>query len=291
MWTDYILGSRSMAVFGTVVVGALTVANLGAADAPTQMSACVNRDTGAIRIVSPGQQCKKTESLVVWNVQGPVGPQGPAGLPGPQGPQGVQGLTGATGNTGSTGAAGATGQMGPQGPAGLDGPQGPVGPVGPQGERGAPGATAAGGLRVVDSVGQDVGAWMLSGVVRFFPSGPVRLWVNRGGFQDTGFNYYYESNDCSGTPLAYHSGDDGSGEPFITSLANGNRDKLVWASDPLRVMRYGSLELYYPSSDLDPTHIDGVCQVAGAFNGPYWLGPAVTIDLSTLHLVPPFRVQ
>jgi hypothetical protein len=48
MWSNDAFGSRWTAAIGIVIVGALTVANLGAVDAPSQISACVNRDTGAI---------------------------------------------------------------------------------------------------------------------------------------------------------------------------------------------------------------------------------------------------
>lgn len=81
-------------------------------------------------------QCRKGESRLVWNAEGPTGPQGPAGIPGPQGPAGVNGATGATGA---------------EGPIGPTGPEGPIGPPGPQGERGADGT-----LNVVNGAGQPV---------------------------------------------------------------------------------------------------------------------------------------
>src|SRR6185295_9320879 len=115
-----LLASRWTASVGVAIIGALTVANLGAADAPVQISACVKNDTGDVRIVRPNELCRKGESLLVWNVQGPQGPQGQAGLPGPQGPQGAVGPQGATGATGSIGGTGATGS---QGLIGLTGPE------------------------------------------------------------------------------------------------------------------------------------------------------------------------
>lgn len=74
--------------------------------------ACVKNGSGDTRIVRPGDECHRSEHLVVWNVAGPQGPGGPAGPQGIPGPQGVQGVEG------------------PQGPQGPEGPQGPAGPAG-----------------------------------------------------------------------------------------------------------------------------------------------------------------
>lgn len=70
-----------------------------------QIYACVNKSDGTIRIVSSADSCKKSESPLSWNTQGPVGPAGPTGPTGPQGP---------------------TGPAGPQGPAGPPGEPGPL---------------------------------------------------------------------------------------------------------------------------------------------------------------------
>jgi hypothetical protein len=85
------------------------------AHAVTVIHACVNKQTGAVRIVATAANCKVTETAVTWNQTGPQGPQGPQGVAGPQGPKGAQG------------AQGPQGTQGPQGPAGPQGPQGPAG--------------------------------------------------------------------------------------------------------------------------------------------------------------------
>jgi hypothetical protein len=65
------------------------------------ISACVNSRTGAMRIVTNGVQCKKTERSLSWyQVAGPQGPTGSRGEMGQQGPKG---------------------DIGPQGPPGLPG--------------------------------------------------------------------------------------------------------------------------------------------------------------------------
>src|SRR5215471_6956098 len=92
-----------------------------------QIFACVNNNSGAVRIVAQGVACRTPESLVTWNVVGPQGPPGPAGpagalgSPGPQGPVGPAGALGSPGPQGPAGPAGALGSPGPQGPAGPPG--------------------------------------------------------------------------------------------------------------------------------------------------------------------------
>lgn len=85
--------------------------------------ACVNNQSGAIRIVSAETVCTAEETKLEWGI---VGIQGPAG------PQGLQGIPGE---------AGAPGLVGPQGPAG------------PQGLQGVPGAAGAPGPAGVGDLG------------------------------------------------------------------------------------------------------------------------------------------
>src|SRR5262249_7942978 len=103
-----------------------------------QINACV-KDDGQMRIVSLPTGCKRGESPLTWNVEGPTGP---IGLQGPKGDIG---------------------------PAGATGSQGPIGPQGPPGPAGQPGPAGEPALRVVDSLGQFVGVpfagtgWQTSG--------------------------------------------------------------------------------------------------------------------------------
>ena len=116
-----------------------------------QIFACVNANTGAVRIVAQGAACRTPESLVTWNVvgpQGPPGPTGPAGALGPPGPQGPAGPAGAQGSAGQQGPAG------PQGMRGEPGERGPFGPAGPPGSKGEPGPVSA--LRHVEGPGDTI---------------------------------------------------------------------------------------------------------------------------------------
>jgi Collagen triple helix repeat (20 copies) len=110
-----------------VVTLALAPVSAGA----QQIFACVNANSGAVRIVAQGAACRSLESLVTWNVVGPQGPPGPAGPAGALGPPGPQGPVG------PAGAQGSAGQQGPAGPQGMRGEPGERGPYGPAGPAGA----------------------------------------------------------------------------------------------------------------------------------------------------------
>jgi hypothetical protein len=66
-----------------------------------KVSACVGDRSGAVRLVSAHTRCRRGESAVTWNQQGPAGT---AGKPGPQGATGAAGASGPAGTTGSAGA-------------------------------------------------------------------------------------------------------------------------------------------------------------------------------------------
>jgi hypothetical protein len=154
--------------------------------------ACVNSDSGTIKVFLQKPDCKSNEIPVQWNEVGPPGLQGEQGIPGPQGPIGLQGLQGLKGLTGAPGVDGIDGVPGPpgvdgvgiqgdevqpgidgrvgeigaEGPQGLEGPQGPEGPQGEPGTAGvdgAPGADGAAGLPGADGADGVDGAQGLPG--------------------------------------------------------------------------------------------------------------------------------
>lgn len=86
--------------------------------AETQINACTDNRTGAVRIVSDASKCKRGETFLSWNQVGPQGPQGEQGI---QGSQGDPGLAGAQGPMGPQGEQGATGPQGEPGTPGVDG--------------------------------------------------------------------------------------------------------------------------------------------------------------------------
>jgi len=127
-----LLAGRRQAVVLTSAVAALGLVGAGAtmAGATTSPSvhSCVNRSSGAVRILPSDVNCSSKERRVDWSVAGPAGPAGPAGASGTAGPAGV------------------TGPAGAQGPAGAPGDPGPAGPVGPQGPAGPAGANGINGI-------------------------------------------------------------------------------------------------------------------------------------------------
>ena len=81
--------------------------------------ACVNNDSGTIKVFKEPTECKSNEFSVIWNSEGPPGPQGEVGPTGPQGEQGIpgpQGEQGLPGEPGQQGEQGAQGEQGPPGP-------------------------------------------------------------------------------------------------------------------------------------------------------------------------------
>ncbi len=155
------LRSRAVTAVASASLAAVVFGGVAAATHdPKTIHACVSKSSGTPRIVSGAGSCRRDESYVDWNKEGPtgaVGAQGPAGATGATGATGAQGLAGPVGPQGEVGAPGATGAQGPVGPQGelgtpgATGPQGtqgiagPVGPSGPQGLPGPQGLTGATG--------------------------------------------------------------------------------------------------------------------------------------------------
>lgn len=127
--------SKGVKIAAAAVGGAAALgATVAAAAALTQtddnvINACWDKK-GNLRIVNAlTEPCKKDETPISWNQQGPQGQVGPAG------PNGANGADGAPG---------APGAQGEPGPAGAVGPQGPAGPTGAPGQDGAPGSSGGG---------------------------------------------------------------------------------------------------------------------------------------------------
>ena len=100
----------SLKHLGVLVSALLAVTAAMAAPVSTNVYACVNSTTGAVRIVASTSYCVAGETGMSWALvgpTGPTGPTGPAGATGPQGPTGATGPQGSAGPTGPTGPAGA----------------------------------------------------------------------------------------------------------------------------------------------------------------------------------------
>jgi hypothetical protein len=96
-----------------ILAGATGVAYATAAvvASTSVINACTNDKNGELRMVDAAGACRRKESPVSWNVQGPQGDVGPAGPQGLKGDPGVQGPPGPTGPQGPAGPAGADGAV------------------------------------------------------------------------------------------------------------------------------------------------------------------------------------
>jgi hypothetical protein len=111
----------AMLVVGIGVgMGAMVTAQSGG----TTYYACVNNSSGTIKMVNETTACKKHETRIEWNQQGPQGLPGPKGDPGADGPPGPQGEPGADGLPGPQGDPGVDGRDGADGADGVDGADG-----------------------------------------------------------------------------------------------------------------------------------------------------------------------
>jgi hypothetical protein len=81
------------ALAATISLGAVQFA---AASGGSTITACANKSTGAMRLLSKGS-CKKTERKVAWNQQGIQGQTGAQGIQGQTGAQGIPGTPGIPG--------------------------------------------------------------------------------------------------------------------------------------------------------------------------------------------------
>ena len=152
-----------------------------AASQSSQISGCVNKKTGVLRVAS---KCTSLEKPISWNIQGPQGDVGPQGLAGPQGEKG---------DTGSTGLQGEKGDPGLKGDTGAKGEKGDVGPQGPAGTQVVTTQTAV--QKVYDGtgklIGNLIGATSSDVTVQI---GAARVtYNNSGGVILTGENYFLDS--------------------------------------------------------------------------------------------------
>jgi hypothetical protein len=95
------MGRRTAVATGIIVtvVGAASWVAAGE-DPSAAIHSCVHQENGQVRIVSATEHCRRTESALEWNAEGPAGPAGPQGEPGPAGSAGPQGPAGAPGISG-----------------------------------------------------------------------------------------------------------------------------------------------------------------------------------------------
>ena len=98
-----LMRTRKWTALGLAFAVVLVLAGLATANRLQQANddiirACVNNNSGELKIIGLGEECQKNSTLLEWNEEGPLGPeglQGPEGAEGPTGPEGPEGPAGA----------------------------------------------------------------------------------------------------------------------------------------------------------------------------------------------------
>jgi hypothetical protein len=98
MSTTNLRTTAVLAVTGALLLAAFAAAP--AADAST-IYVCAKKSNGAVRIVGKNARCKKGESKMSWNTEGPAGKNGSNGAAGPAGATGAPGANGKEGANGA----------------------------------------------------------------------------------------------------------------------------------------------------------------------------------------------
>jgi hypothetical protein len=179
--------------------------------------------------------------------------------------------------------AGLPGPAGPQGPPGIQGPQGTIGPQGVKGDTGAqgvPGLPGDGAIRVVDWNGQLVGTYSfgpaipvggfqipLEVAVRRIGNVPIALPFSTSGFSSIAQSRYYPTPDCSG--------DRHMALP-ISALVSGYVDEG---------------KIYYPNLSVLPVAAQSTGDGINCASTSGLIVPTLSLELSSLGLVAPFRVE
>ena len=97
-----LISRRAIVLSGALATLMLLIALVGATHAnAATIRACLNKKTGAVRVVSSKAKCKKSEKTLSWNSEGPAGKNGLSGN---------NGLNGASGSNGTNGTNGTNGQ-------------------------------------------------------------------------------------------------------------------------------------------------------------------------------------
>jgi hypothetical protein len=119
---------QRLMVAGALVLGlVLGAAALAVAGNGGVIYACVNNDSGTVKIVDADTVCNENWTLTTWNQEGAPGADGADGQDGADGADGQDGADGADGQDGEDGADGQDGEDGFDGQDGADGADGTPG--------------------------------------------------------------------------------------------------------------------------------------------------------------------
>jgi hypothetical protein len=100
-----VVNSRFAPIIAVLAASSLVALAAAPAASAATLYACVNKRTGAARVFTRKPSCRKHETRVSWNTQGPAGKTGVPGKNGTTGKTGPSGKNGTNGTDGSNGAA------------------------------------------------------------------------------------------------------------------------------------------------------------------------------------------
>jgi len=165
-----------------LAIGGGAYAVVGSPPGDETIEGCYRKKGGALRLVKQSQPCRRGERRIVWNQQGPPGARGEAGARGPTGPPGAPNLNAET----------------------LDGHD-------------SSDFVTGGGGAVIKSFRNDVGYANQTEDLVTFPG----VGVLKGFCDSTGEKPSLRFLNTSGTALESYFDNGATGNPVLTSIANG----------------------------------------------------------------------
>src|SRR5262245_60994936 len=213
------------------------------------------------------------------------------------------------------------------GPSGAEGPAGDPGPAGAPGAPGAPGPTGASGadrlpLRIVDARGSEVGSVLRleadgcdpgTVVLREVGGTWFRFHVGQTGFLGAPRTFHYGDSSCTGTRYFRLDDNDAPLPGFAAGLSidstlvghyaveADSSDRPLWRREPVVVSCSDPPPPLPPEPALLPARCSlplsnpgpGLCRffVACMVAGVHRAAPVRTVDLATLGLQSPFRLE
>jgi hypothetical protein len=200
-----------------------------------------------------------------------------------------------------------------QGPAGTPGAPGPTGPSGPAGLTGPPGATGQPGVpasmggspTVRDSQGSFVGFLVPGGAMRPIEDFALVLPVDSTGFAEdsAAASFLYPSDNCDGQPYLLLSATPylwlsatPSPPPLVRQAYIVGRHALFQAGPAVMTNVSGwsfrfNQSLVQVCANLDCRSPSTCCRCRSWYSSNIPAAPTSALDLDTLGLVPPFRIE
>ena len=179
---------------------------------------------------------------------------------------------------------------------GLQGPKGDKGDPGPQGPPG-PALVVRDANSKLAGVVVSFGNGQRTKVARRIGERVYVITIQTDGFPNTAGGFTFESPDCTGAPFAVADGPSSSLMSGSLAVRSGTG---YFGQEPFEQRSAGSVisDLLFDVSESEcTTYWHGAftppegCCLRETLVGPLYLAPLTAFDMSTLGLVPPFRVE